>query len=86
MCWTPAKSKGFEVSSYYQALLGVCTQSFPWRNIWKQKVPSRVAFFVWAAALEKQLQLVGRENAAVGSRDLMFGNRAFSGGCCLLQG
>ena len=27
--WTLAKSKGFEVSSYYQALLGVCTQSFP---------------------------------------------------------
>ena len=22
---TPTKSKGFEVSSYYQALLGVCT-------------------------------------------------------------
>ena len=29
MCWTPAKSKGSKVSSYYQALLGVCTQSFP---------------------------------------------------------
>ena len=28
MCWTPAKGKGFEVSSHYQALLGVCTQSF----------------------------------------------------------
>ena len=28
MCWTPAKSRGFEVSSYSQALLGVCTQSF----------------------------------------------------------
>ena len=51
MRWTPAKSKGFEVSSYYQALLGVCTQSFPWRSIWKQKVPSRVAFFVWIADL-----------------------------------
>ena len=38
--------KGFEVSSYYQAFLGVCTQSFPLRSIWKQKFPSRVAFFV----------------------------------------
>ena len=51
MHWTLAKSKGFKVSSYYQALLGVCTQSFPWRSIWKQKVPSRVAFFVWIATL-----------------------------------
>ena len=51
MRWTPTKSKDFEVSNYYQALLGVCTQSFPWRSIWKQKVPSRVAFFVWTTAL-----------------------------------
>ena len=51
MCWTPAKGKGFEVSSHYQALLGVCTQSFPWRSIWKQNVLSRVAFFVWTTAL-----------------------------------
>ena len=50
MCWTPAKGKGFEVSSHYQALLGVCTQSFPWRSIWMQNVPSRVVFFVWTAA------------------------------------
>ena len=50
MCWTLAKSKGSEVSSYYQALLGVCTQSFP-RSIWKQQVPCRVAFFVWTTAL-----------------------------------
>ena len=32
-------------------LLGVCTQSFPWRSIWEQKVPSKVAFFVWIAVL-----------------------------------
>ena len=51
MCWMPAKSRGFEVCSYFQAQLGVCTQSFSWRSIWKQKVASRVAFFVWIAAL-----------------------------------
>ena len=31
--------------------MGVCTQSFPWRSIWKQKVPSRVTIFVWIATL-----------------------------------
>ena len=51
MCWMPAKSRGFEVSSYYQALLGACTQSFTWRSIWKEKVPSKVPFFVWIVAL-----------------------------------
>ena len=51
MCWTPIKSRGSDVSSYYQALLGVSIQSFPWKSIWKQKVPSRIAFFVWIATL-----------------------------------
>ena len=26
-------------------------QSFPWKSVWKSKVPSRVSFFVWIAAL-----------------------------------
>ena len=39
------------MSSYYQALLGVCNQSFPWRSIWKPKVPSNVAFYFWTIAL-----------------------------------
>ena len=47
----PIKSRGFEVCSYYWALLGVCNQSFLWRSIFKPKVPSRVAFFVWIAVL-----------------------------------
>ena len=51
MCSTPIKSRGSDVSNYYQALLGVSIQSFPWKSIWKQKVPSRIAFFVWIAAL-----------------------------------
>ena len=50
-CWMPAKSRGFEVSSYHWALFGVCNQSFPWRSIWKPKVPSKVALLIWIAAL-----------------------------------
>lgn len=30
---------------------------FPWKNIWRIKVPSRVAIFVWMAALGKILTL-----------------------------
>jgi hypothetical protein len=29
--------------------------SFPWKNIWCAKAPTRVAFFVWSAALGKIL-------------------------------
>ena len=49
-CWLPCKSKGFTVSAYYHLLVGHSEQFFPWKSIWKQKIPSRVAFFVWTAA------------------------------------
>lgn len=30
---------------------------FPWKSIWKAKVPSKVAFFAWSAALRKILTI-----------------------------
>lgn len=57
LCWKLAKRKGFEVSSFYLAQMGVCEQSFPWRSIWKTEVPCRVVFFVWIAALGNILMI-----------------------------
>ena len=45
ICWMLAKSRGFEVSRYYQALMGIFIHSFPW------SIRSKVVFFVWIAAL-----------------------------------
>ena len=56
-CWLPCKSKGFRVSTYYHLLVGHSEHFFPWKSIWKQKIPSRVAFFVWTAALGKCLTI-----------------------------
>ena len=56
-CWLPCKSKGFTVSAYYHLLVGHSEQFFPWKSIWKQKIPSKVAFFVWTAALGKCLTI-----------------------------
>jgi hypothetical protein len=39
------------VASYYRALTGTSHISFPLKIIWKSRVPPRVAFFVWTAAL-----------------------------------
>ena len=47
ICWKPAIGRGFAVCFYYQVLTKSIDQSFPW----KPKVPSRVAFLVWTAAL-----------------------------------
>ena len=55
MCWIPGKVKGFLVRDYYRILAGAASFGFPWKSIWKQKIPSRVAFFVWTTALRKCL-------------------------------
>uniref|UniRef100_A0A7N2N3H8 TIR domain-containing protein n=1 Tax=Quercus lobata TaxID=97700 RepID=A0A7N2N3H8_QUELO len=51
MCWKPAMGRGFAIRSYYQVLTKSFDQSFPWKTVWKSKVPSRVASFVWTATL-----------------------------------
>ena len=56
LCWKPEKNKGFTVRGYYKVLdNGV--QSFPWKSIWMSKIPYRVAFFIWSAALGKILMI-----------------------------
>ena len=57
MCWIPSKYKGFLVKDYYRILAGPTIFSFPWRSIRKQKISSRVAFFVWTVALGKCLTI-----------------------------
>ena len=51
MCWRGSSKEGFQVKSYYRALLPMSDRSVPWKSIWKTKAPPRVSFFVWAAAL-----------------------------------
>ena len=53
MCWKSDREKGFMVKDYYSLLVGSNDYSFPWKSIWKQKIPSRVASFVWTVALGK---------------------------------
>ena len=44
--WKPDRTKGFIINAYYCLLVGSKDLCFPWKSIWKQKIPSRVAFFV----------------------------------------
>ena len=54
MCWKPSRVK---VNDYYRILVGSTDFCFPWKSIWKQKISSRVAFFVWTVALGKCLTI-----------------------------
>jgi hypothetical protein len=44
--WSPDHNGNFAVKSYYKVMSGSPSQAFPWKPIWKAKVPPRVAFFV----------------------------------------
>ena len=55
LCWRGGSKDGFQVKSYYRALLPQSVFAMPWKSIWKSKAPPRVAFFVWTAALGRIL-------------------------------
>ena len=57
LCWRPARRKSFQVHSYYSTLIQPTRNSFPWSSVWKSKVPTRVAFFSWTAALDRILTI-----------------------------
>jgi hypothetical protein len=57
VCWYGSQEKGFQVKSFYNALLPKTAALGPGKNIWKPKVPTRVAFFVWTAALDHILTM-----------------------------
>ena len=52
---------------FYKALNSQDGPSFSWKSIWRVKAPSRVAFFVWTAALGKisMLDHLRKMNVAV---------------------
>jgi hypothetical protein len=57
LCWAPSKKGMFNVKSFYNVLIPHDNDPFPYKSIWQNKVPSRVTFFIWSAALEKILPL-----------------------------
>ena len=57
MCWKPSRDREFKVNDYYRILVGSTDFCFSWKSIWKQKIHSWVAFFVWIAALGKCLTI-----------------------------
>jgi hypothetical protein len=53
LCWAPSKIGLFDVRSFYNILAPHDNDSFPWKSIWQSKVPLKVTFFAWSAALGK---------------------------------
>jgi len=55
--WSPSRKGKFDVRSFYKIFAYKETAHFPWKSIWRTKVPLKVAFFAWVAALGKILTL-----------------------------
>ena len=47
--WCLKGNDKFDTRSYYNTIKGVAASFFPWKGVWKAKIPKRVAFFVWTA-------------------------------------
>ena len=45
MCWKLNKSRGFKVGGYYRLSCPSNWVHFPWKIIWRSKIPPRAAFF-----------------------------------------
>ena len=72
LCWMSTKNKGFKVSEYYLSLFSTPDNLFPWKAVWCSKIPARVAFFSWTAALGKILTLDRLWNKGVPVMDWCF--------------
>ena len=57
LSWGKPDSKVFSVKHYYRSLSSPSIRSFPWKSVWKPKVPPRMAFFSWTATLGKILTI-----------------------------
>jgi hypothetical protein len=47
----------FDIRSFYRVLVCKDVVPFPWKSIWRTKLPVKVAFFAWLAALWKILTM-----------------------------
>jgi hypothetical protein len=57
LCWRGRETKRFTVKDFYSHICPSSYVLFPWKSIWKEKVPPRIAFFSWTAALGKLLTI-----------------------------
>ena len=55
MRWKLKPNEDFDIWSFYNKLQGSLSVAFPWKGIWRVKVPRRVSFFVWSVTWNKIL-------------------------------
>ena len=74
--WQVKGDGKFDTRSYYQDIQGNPNLLFPWKGVWKPKIPKQVAFFLWTAAHNRILTL----------DNLMLRDRIVVNRCCMCCG
>ena len=72
LCWKPALSRVSEVRSFYHSLSLSSVIDFPWKRVWKSKVPPRVTFFTWTVASRKILTIDNLWNRHIAVKEWCF--------------
>ena len=73
LCWQLKGNGKFDIRSYYHVIWGASNSLFPWKGVWKPKIPRRVEFFLWTAAHGRILTL----------DNLMLRGRPLASWCCM---
>ena len=73
LCWHFKGNGKFDTQSYYHAIQGTPNSRFPWKGVWKSKIPKRVAFLLWTTAHDRILTL----------NNLMLRGRILANWCCM---
>ena len=71
--WDLNGSGKFDTRSFYHKIRNVAPSTFPWKEIWKVKLPKIVAFFMWTAAYGQILTL----------NNLILRDHSLANRCCL---
>ena len=71
--WQLKGDGNFDIQSYYLAIRGASISLFPWKGVWKPKIPKRVAFFLWTIAHGQTLTL----------DNLILKGRPLANRCCM---
>ena len=73
LCWGLNGSGKFETRSFYHKIRNAAPSTFPWKGIWKVKVPKKVAFLMWTTT---HAQILTLDN-------LMLHGHSLANRCCM---
>ena len=74
-CWCLKGDGKFDTQTFYNVIQDAQNSMFPWKGVWKTKVPKRADFFLWTTARDQILSL----------DNLMLRGHSLANQCCMCR-